>query len=127
MKYPNSNKDRLSHGVTEEKGKASVELLVGGRRAEEKQTGCVLGRRERDGKAGRELKAWKHKVTWPVKSRAAACGLSFAFCVCNPLARVCKVRPLCSGGSAFAQESAGSGQLLPARCPLCHLEIPATH
>jgi hypothetical protein len=39
-----------------------------------------------------------------MKSHAAVCGLSFAFCFCNLLARVCKVRPLCSRGSAFGPD-----------------------
>jgi hypothetical protein len=34
--------------------------------------------------------------------------LSFAFCFYNLLARVNKVRPLCSRGSAFGHKSAGS-------------------
>jgi hypothetical protein len=40
-------------------------------------------------------------------SHTATCGLSFAFCFCNLLAREYKVRPLCSGGSAFGHESLG--------------------
>jgi hypothetical protein len=34
--------------------------------------------------------------------------LSFAFCFCNLLARVYKVRPFCSQGSAFGHKSAES-------------------
>jgi hypothetical protein len=35
-------------------------------------------------------------------------GLDFAFFFCDLLARVYKVRPLCSRGSAFGHESAES-------------------
>jgi hypothetical protein len=35
-------------------------------------------------------------------------GWALLFCFCNLLARVYKVKPLCSWGSAFGPESAGS-------------------
>jgi hypothetical protein len=35
-------------------------------------------------------------------------GLDLAFCFCNLLARVYKVRPLCSQGSAFGHKSTES-------------------
>jgi hypothetical protein len=43
-----------------------------------------------------------------VRSRAATDGLNFAFCFGIQLASIYKVRPLCSNGSAFGHESAGS-------------------
>jgi hypothetical protein len=60
-------------------------------------------------------------------------GLDLAFCFCNLLARVYKVRPLCSQNSAFGHESTEyvvaqkkvASDKLP-QCPISQLEIPAT-
>jgi hypothetical protein len=60
-----------------------------------------------------------------MKSHAAICGLSFAFCFCNLLARVYKVSlDTSSLGLCWHNK-----MLLPAKlpqCPISQLEIPAT-
>jgi hypothetical protein len=47
-------------------------------------------------------------MKYPIKLHTTIYGLSFAFCFCNLLARVYKVKPLCSQGSAFEHESTES-------------------
>jgi hypothetical protein len=47
-------------------------------------------------------------VKQPIELYITMYGLDLAFCFCNLLARVYKVRPFCSWGSAFGHKSAGS-------------------
>jgi hypothetical protein len=48
------------------------------------------------------------RIKYPIKLNITIHGLDFAFCFCNLLARVYKVRPLCSRGSAVEHESTES-------------------
>jgi hypothetical protein len=56
----------------------------------------------------RRGKSSSTRVKLPIKLNITIHGLDLAFCFCNLLARVYKVRPLCFQGSAFGHESAGS-------------------
>jgi hypothetical protein len=68
-----------------------------------------------------------------MKSQAAIRGLSFAFCFCNLLARVYKVRPFVLGAQPLDTSPLGlcwhNKTLLSAKLPQCpesQLKIPAT-